>query len=129
VSTLFAVLTRSSIVSILVTVLVWFALFSVGQVYQLFSAIRKFNDPPWRDQIASWVFTGADAVHFVLPRTSDLAALNTQLVAEVMTDNDRRMIGLAVLPDINLPESITVSLIFIGVMLALASWRFSRKDF
>jgi len=130
VSTLFSVLTRSPIVSILTTVFVWFVLFAVGQAYGGLVFVRK--EPALqkvKEDIPSWVFTTADVVHFILPRTSDLSVLNAHLVGSVLTDNESREKGFYALPDVSWPESITVSLAFIAVMLGLACWRFSAKDY
>jgi ABC-type transport system involved in multi-copper enzyme maturation permease subunit len=130
VSTLIGVLTRTPIVAILGTVAFWFVLWLVGQFYSGLSMVRK--DPAlaeMKDNIPQWVFSGVDTLHFVLPRTSDLNVLNVHLVGSVLTDNERRTGGFLALPDVSWAESITVSLVFIGVMLGLACWRFSRKDF
>jgi ABC-type transport system involved in multi-copper enzyme maturation permease subunit len=130
VSTLFGVLTRSAIVAILATCVFWFAMFLVGQIYTTFEMFRK--EPAMKeikDSIPNWAFTLVDVVHFVLPRTSDLNTINVHLVGTVLTDFERRDKGFAVLPDIPWTESIVVSLAFIAVMLGLACWRFSTKDY
>jgi ABC-type transport system involved in multi-copper enzyme maturation permease subunit len=130
VSALIGVLTRTPIVSILVTCIFWFAMWLVGQIYTVLTMIRK--EPAMaemRDGVPQWVFNVVDVLHFVLPRTSDLNVLNVHLVGSVLTDHERRLGGFIALPDVSWAESITVSLCFIGVMLGLACWRFSRKDF
>jgi ABC-type transport system involved in multi-copper enzyme maturation permease subunit len=130
VSALIGVLTRTPIVAILVTCIVWFGLWLVGQIYSALTMIRK--EPALaevKDGVPTWLFTTTDVLHFVLPRTSDLNVLNVHLVGSVLTDNERRLGGFLALPDVSWTESITVSLVFISVMLGLACWRFSRKDF
>jgi ABC-type transport system involved in multi-copper enzyme maturation permease subunit len=130
VSTLFAVLTRSPIVAILVTCVFWFGMFLVGQIYTTFELFRK--EPAMKEikeNIPDWAFTLVDVVHFVLPRTSDLNNLNAHLVGMVLTDNERRDKGLAMLPETPWTESVIVSLAFVAVMLGLACWRFSTKDY
>jgi ABC-type transport system involved in multi-copper enzyme maturation permease subunit len=130
VSTLFAVLTRTAIVSILVTCIVWFLLFVVGQAYGFFNLVRKDEGlREFKEQVPDWVYGLVDGLHFVLPRTSDLSVLNAHLVGSVLTDHERRKQGFFVLPDVNWTESVGVSLAFIAVMLGLACWRFSRKDY
>jgi ABC-type transport system involved in multi-copper enzyme maturation permease subunit len=130
VSALIGVLTRTPIVAILGTIAFWFVLFLVGQFYSTLTLFRK--DPGFaeiKDNIPQWACSIVDALHFVLPRTSDLNVLNVHLVGSVLTDNERRAGGFLALPDVSWTESITVSLVFIGVTLGLACWRFSRKDF
>ena len=130
VSTLIGVLTRSPIVSILVTLVVWFGLWMAGAFHQTLVAFDK--DPAFksfRDEIPNWIYSTVDTVHFVLPRTSDLDVLNMHLVGTVLTDQQRREKGFYSLPDVNWPESVIVSLVFIAIMLGLACWRFSRKDY
>src|SRR5206468_8438975 len=69
VSTLAAVVTRSAIVAILVTVGFWFTMYLVGLVYTGLDMMKK--EAEMQRQIPEWVFTTADVAHAVLPRTSD----------------------------------------------------------
>src|SRR5262249_22639829 len=130
ISTLLGVVTRSPIVAILVTLFLWFGLFLVGQIYSFLTLVNK--EPAMKslkDDIPGWVFTAGEVVHFVLPRTSDLNVLNAHMVGTVLTDYERREKGFFILPDVSWAESIGVSLAFIAVMLGLACWRFSVKDY
>jgi ABC-type transport system involved in multi-copper enzyme maturation permease subunit len=131
VSTLFAVLTRSPIVSIIVTCIFWFLLWLAGIGYQFLSAAEKdtalkaeFTENGW-----GGAFVISDIIHAVLPRTADLSVLAAKLVAQCLTAGESKAMRLDLLPDVNWVESVVVSLLFISVMLGLASWRFSRKDF
>jgi ABC-type transport system involved in multi-copper enzyme maturation permease subunit len=131
ISTLFGVLTRSPIVAILATCVIWFFLFLVSIGYQGVTVLKKddtisreMQDGGW-----GWVFTTADIVHFVLPRTGDLNVLSAKMLAQVLTEGERKAKRVDLLPDVTWGESLTVSLGFIGVMLGLACWRFSRKDY
>ncbi|HYV35682.1 MAG TPA: ABC transporter permease [Gemmataceae bacterium] len=131
ISTLFGVLTRSPIVAILATCMIWFVLFLLGLAYQGVSALKKeemvvkeMEENGW-----GWVFTTSDVVHFVLPRTSDLDVLSAKMLAQVLTEGERKSARLDLLPDVTWGESLGASFVFIAIMLGLATWRFSRKDY
>ena len=134
VSTLFGVLTQSPVAAILLTCGVWLFLFLVGFGYQFFERARvkeerlaakekREPEPEW------WFPKTVQAVHFVLPRTSDLGVLNGRLLSrELITAN--QLTGRELdQTNINWSESLTVSGIFIAVMLGLACWRFSATDY
>ena len=128
VSTLFGVLTRSAIVSILITCFVWFALWLVGTSYTTLAMFR--SDPHIGQEIPGWANTTVDTIHDVLPRTKDLDLLTTKLLShEVLTESEIRRQKLDRLPDVTWGESLSVSGAFIAVMLGLASWRFVSKDY
>jgi ABC-type transport system involved in multi-copper enzyme maturation permease subunit len=131
ISTLFGVLTRSPIVAILATCFIWFMLFIVNTAYQTTAALsrepsikKEIDDSGW-----GWIFPTADGVHFVLPRTGDLDVLSAKMLSQVLTEGERKAKHVDMLPNITWGESLGVSFAFIAVMLGLASWRFSRKDF
>jgi ABC-type transport system involved in multi-copper enzyme maturation permease subunit len=128
VSTLFGVLTRSAVVAILVTCFVWFALWIVGQAYVGLGMMKK--EPAVRAELPEWVFTTVDTVHYVLPRTGDLKLLTTRLLSEqVLTEGEIRQARLGRAPVISWGESLTVSGVFITLMLGLACLRFATKDY
>jgi ABC-type transport system involved in multi-copper enzyme maturation permease subunit len=134
VSTLFGVLTQSPVAAILLTCGVWFFLFLVGLGYQLFEqarvreerrAARQHREP----EPEKWFPKTVQAVHFVLPRTSDLGVLNGRLLSrELITANQLSGRELDQ-TRIDWGESLTVSAVFIAVILGLACWRFSAKDY
>jgi ABC-type transport system involved in multi-copper enzyme maturation permease subunit len=125
VSTLMAVLTRSAIASLLVTLafngLLWVVTYAYNQ-------IDSARNGPMKEFIPGWVITTADIVHGVLPRTGDMDTITTKLIAEVMTENDRKKWESNTLtyPSV---ASVAVSLLWIAGCLGLACWRFSRKDY
>src|SRR5262245_13072106 len=91
VSTLFGVMTRSTVASILITVGVWFFLFVVGFVHELFVSnilIEEARNVPaenrkWSNNAVGKVFAG---IHRVLPRTGELKTLsNVMLQSDFMT--------------------------------------------
>jgi ABC-type transport system involved in multi-copper enzyme maturation permease subunit len=169
-STLFAVLTRSPIVAILLTCGVWFVLYIVGVLFLFSEALRQEAErnpaaggtptaapapdepapdnavdgaeagkaapkggarrqgpPPFRWD--NWFFTSVRAMHAVLPRTKDLDSLMSQLlIRDLLTANQ---VKARKLDDtrISWGESLTVSGVFIGLMLGLSCLRFALKDF
>jgi ABC-type transport system involved in multi-copper enzyme maturation permease subunit len=155
VSTLFGVWTRSPIVAILMTCVVWFVLWLVSFLQTALDNLRRQEArekevaqqqelPPQGDpgpeepeeqpsprlQVPQWVYSTVAAVHYVLPRTKDLDRLTTQLLSrQLLTADERRQEDLDRFTGISWGESLSVSGIFIAVMLSLACWRFATKDY
>jgi ABC-type transport system involved in multi-copper enzyme maturation permease subunit len=131
VSTLFAVLTRSTIVAILMTCGAWFAFFLVGTLYILFDqrahqeeAMRLPPEQRWSQNTFGSVVR---AVHFIFPRTSDLNQLGQQLVlSDFLTGKAAAELSQT---SITWGESLTVSGVFIALMLGIACWWFTTKDY
>jgi ABC-type transport system involved in multi-copper enzyme maturation permease subunit len=129
-SVLLGVLTGSPVVSILLTVVAWFALWLVGTVYTGLEGLRKNEGAQQASGVPGWVFTTVDVLHFVLPRTKDVDILSTKVISRgVLTEAEIKHRGLDKLPDLNWAESLSVSGAFMAVMLGLASWRFAVKDY
>jgi ABC-type transport system involved in multi-copper enzyme maturation permease subunit len=168
-STLFAVLSRSPIVAILLTCAVWFLLFIVGTVHAVFEVFReadrvsvprtravlysgvvtlpanldgagpllaaatlspRVTDSLMEVRFYDWTFARIVAgLHYVLPRTSDLGALNSQLSFREMVFPIALNPGGKRAESISWGESLTVSGAFIVVMLGLSCWRFATKDY
>src|SRR5205807_410117 len=125
VSVLTGVLTRSPIVSILVTCAWWFLLYLVGNGYLFVNLMREADFMP------AWVVTTADAVHFVLPHYKDLDMLSGEVIAQDLLPADSpdlKNLEL-VTASIRWPVSLSVTVAFIVLIMALASWRFSVKDY
>jgi ABC-type transport system involved in multi-copper enzyme maturation permease subunit len=155
VSTLFGVWTHSPIVAILMTCVVWFVLWLVGFLQTQLDNLRRQEaqekevaqqhepmpkeGPPQEEaeerrgprwQIPQWVYATVNAVHYVLPRTKDLDRLTTKLLSQqLLTEDERRQENLDHITGISWGESLTVSGVFIAVMLGLACWRFATKDY
>jgi len=133
VSTFFAVTTRSPVVAIIMTIGVWFGLYIVGQAFTFFEVMRveeeRFNVPAESRMTDGWWVTTVNAVHFVLPRPKDLDRLTSRVLArELLTGNqvsaqdiDKTRIDWA--------ESLTVSFVFIALMLGLSCLWFSTRDY
>jgi ABC-type transport system involved in multi-copper enzyme maturation permease subunit len=127
VSTLTAILTRSAVVSILVTCLFAGFLYIVGQLYTVYDVMN--NTPGVKDDIPGWLHTTADIVHGVLPRTKDMDRITSKLIEAVMTDADQRrnLVNLVTYPSWG--AAFGVSAAWIAALLGLAGWRFSTRDF
>lgn len=133
VSTLFAVLTQSPIVAILLTCLVWFVLFIAGVLFQLVEGEGNRRPGGQTQSVGidpdGWFAKSVRAVHFALPRTKDLDHLNSVLLMrDLVTDNQisQQKINPT---SIQWGESLGVSAGFVALMLGLACWRFARKDY
>ncbi|HBI46802.1 MAG TPA: hypothetical protein DDY78_28705 [Planctomycetales bacterium] len=131
VSVLASVMTRSPIVAIMVTIFVWVMLWGTGAAYTVFTALRKMPEAKAQaDGLPQWLYTTVDTLHFVLPRTTDLDVLLTQTISKgLLTEAEYKSHGIDKLPDIPWTESLSVSGIFIAVMLGLACWWFAVKDY
>src|SRR5579884_1609280 len=85
-STVCAVLTRGPIVAILLTSVLWLVIFAVGGLYQQVEMQRKFGNP--EDSWPSWLVSGIDTAHYVLPRIRDLDMLNEKLVLDSLRSEE-----------------------------------------
>jgi ABC-type transport system involved in multi-copper enzyme maturation permease subunit len=133
VSTLFGVLTRSAIVAILMTCGAWFLFFIVGTIFQVFEVQRQIeedDDLPQEERWSQNAFGSVvRAVHFVTPRTSDLNQLmNRLLLSDFLTGSLTEQVS-SIRLSINWGESLTVSGVFIALMLGLSCWWFATKDY
>ncbi|MBY0227790.1 MAG: ABC transporter permease [Gemmataceae bacterium] len=157
VSVLFAVLTRSAIVSIMMSCLVWVLLFALGvtvafldlMAYQArmqrtqgkVSLLGGFDgDPVPKGRRGPPPLVSADyeegtfgsvvrAIHFVLPRTNDLNSWVGERMQRDLQAMPRVFRQAIRTEPVRLGESLLVSSCFIAAMLGLACWRFSTKDY
>lgn len=134
VSTFFAILTQSPIVSIMVTVVVWLLLFLVGTLNGFADSRRQMEEKkemPAEERLSDrWWMKAIRGVHYVLPRTNDLDVLTTRLLSrQVLSEAEIEHRKLNKLPDITWGESLTVSGVFVTLLLALSCWRFAVRDY
>ncbi|MHB1422480.1 MAG: ABC transporter permease [Gemmataceae bacterium] len=148
VSTLFAVLTRSSIVSILMTCLTWFVCsLLIGYGYQIVDGTRKMRDlaniqaeasgmeipeeQSLEKPLPDWAYTTADIIHFAAPHLKDLDVLTKKLILEDTqpANNPQRKAADKLYADFRWTETLTVTSLYIVVLLALSSWRFATRDY
>jgi hypothetical protein len=139
------VLTRSAVLAIFAALLTWFALYVLGLVHTWVNTdlmtgrvaeVKEGEEAPTGRTLgeSNPTLQGVAAVvnilHAVLPRTSDLGQLSSELVSrDLLSENEKRDYGLTRSPPVNLAASLGVSLAFIAVMLGLACWRFATRDY
>jgi ABC-type transport system involved in multi-copper enzyme maturation permease subunit len=123
VSTAVAVFTRSAIAAILVSLAFMLGLYILGQVKTIF----EVNKITGSFDMPEWLYTLVDTLNNILPRYKDMDKLTSRLIVEsTLPYGDARLQGLIESPSWG--ASISVSLIFIVLMLSLASWRLVKRD-
>ncbi|HKI30615.1 MAG TPA: ABC transporter permease [Gemmataceae bacterium] len=136
VSALAAVFTRSPIVAILASVALWVLLFAVGWTHWWFIEKGREQKPPSETQ--HWAYVGYDAVHTVLPHYKDVDWLTTRLIVEELVSKiqadpaDREKTNKQLDKDYGAYHwrtSLLVSGLFIVVVVGLACWRFTVRDY
>lgn len=123
-SVLVGVLTQSSLASILVTLGFWILMAGVNMLFVL------AHDNRVQIEFPQAFVTVLDAVHFILPRLSDMAALNQRALLEangMLATLSEEMRGAT--SRFSWTETLATSFGFIAVMLTLACWRFTRRDY
>jgi ABC-type transport system involved in multi-copper enzyme maturation permease subunit len=144
VSTLFAVLTRSPIVAILMASLTWLILFAVGLGYRFVDATRLMVNPeiaqelgmdaeeaPKQKPLPNWAYVTADTVHFILPRLKDLDMLTSRLIIHDLlpAESQDRKIADKFYASFKWSESLVITSLYIVAFVGLACWRFAVRDY
>jgi ABC-type transport system involved in multi-copper enzyme maturation permease subunit len=122
VSTLFGVLTRSPVISVLMSIVVWFISFCVHGIKEVLQDIGVEN------QTAT---TLLNIGYFILPKTSEIKQVNSYLLFRATFPEEiLNAVGInAQFQTLSFEYIILTSLGFTGVMLALSCFIFSRKDY
>lgn len=125
VSCLVAVLTRSAFAAILATFFTWAVLLFIGMTYLFMQATQDLVPLP------DWTNDTITRVHSLTPRYKDMDALTEYLLARDLlpSSNPRRQAMEKAYGDIRWGESVAVSSVFILLVLGLACWRFSARDY
>jgi ABC-type transport system involved in multi-copper enzyme maturation permease subunit len=123
-SVLVGVLTQSPLTAILVTLGFWVLMSVVNLAYTLVHSNQLTVEIPQA------VVAVVDAIHFILPRLSDLSALNQEALLRAngllgTLDQQRQQMTV----EFSWTETLATSFGFIVVMLTLACWRFTRRDY
>lgn len=149
VSTFFAVLTRSTIASILMACLAWVLLFIVGTAYKIIDDTRHIRDEVALAEsrtgdnedtgnkeipeklLPDTVYVIADAIHFVLPRMKDLDVLITRAIRLDLlgADSPETKIAEKRYESFSIFWAVTVTGVWIAGVLGLSCWIFSIKDY
>src|SRR5262249_38209342 len=145
--------TRSTIVCILLALLTWVVLFTLGWAHYGLVESRR-DDPEYNEY---WAFIAFDAVNTASPRYKELDWLTSKLIkTELANVSSRDAASSGELPAeeqelrkrfaedrykeqmkaiekdygrYSWASSLTVTSLFIAVMLGFACWRFSVKDY
>ncbi len=126
ISVLVGVLTRSPIVAMLATIGSMFFFWIAGTAKRWADSRRNEDNVGTTPE---WLFMLIDAINTIMPRYKDLDTITSKLIADgTLTTAETRMVGLASLEYPSMIATFGVSLAFIVVMLALACWRFKRRD-
>jgi ABC-type transport system involved in multi-copper enzyme maturation permease subunit len=156
VSALAGVLTRSAIISILAAMATWAFLVIIGWTHWIFIENGRADKPP--SEREHWAYVGYDLVHTVLPRYKDLDWLTSKMIQEELikpvsspppdTTNPSAQQAYETRKKVtdevyqkqlkkldkeygahHWVSSLTVSGLFIALMLGLACWRFATRDY
>jgi ABC-type transport system involved in multi-copper enzyme maturation permease subunit len=128
VSLLLGVLSRNTIVAIMGTIAFWFVMWAAGRVHEAVDQLRR--EPSIKDRIPTWVYRTADTANAILPRTKDLDKLTSKLIVQdTLAEGDKRRMRLDSLTWPSWTEVLAVSGVYISLMLGLASWRFTTRDY
>ncbi len=124
VSTLVAVLTRSAIAAIMLSIAFIVVMWIIGQVKSWFDRTKLSGD----QDLPEWSYTLVDTTNNVLPRYKDLDKLTMKVIVDAnLPEGLSRLLGVLVeFPSFG--GAVGVSLAFIVLMLALASWRLVKRD-
>jgi ABC-type transport system involved in multi-copper enzyme maturation permease subunit len=127
---LVGVWSRSALAAILITLGFWFVLFLV-QLFYGWTVAADAIKPEWVKNFPSALTAIIDWIHYLLPKPGQLSELNQMLLSEANQASEFTALQRASTTEahINWTETITTSVAFIFVMLGLASWRFSKKDY
>ncbi len=81
--------------------------------------------------IPEWAYNSTDMARRVLPRYKDFDTINAELIAEDLlpTDSPDRKVIQSRFDEIHWTESLAVTVGYIALMLGVACWRFSVKDY
>jgi ABC-type transport system involved in multi-copper enzyme maturation permease subunit len=132
-STLFSVLTRSPIATILLTCAVWFLIWVTGFVYSIVDVFHRQeelkNGPVAASQAEGAFAKTVRVVHFVMPRAKDLDHLMSRLlVTDLLTANQIKSQKMDSTP-ISWGESVTVSCVYITALLCMSCFWFATRDY
>ena len=133
VSALIAVMTRSSITCILLTIAAWFVFFLVGWGHgrlKLESAKEKVANVPQEQRMGDGAFAKVvKVIHNVMPRTEDLNRLNTMIVYCGYVTGDLGDLKSFNDADTVWWESLLVCGVWIALFLGVSCLWFSIKDY
>jgi len=126
-STLAAVLTRSAIVSILICVAAWGMLWLLGWAYWWADCV-----PGKAAASESTTATVVNVIHTAAPHYLDFDWLSDMVIQEnilKLSEGERLKMQAQGYGMLNWSESITVTSLYIVLLLGLSCWRFATRDY
>ena len=128
VSTLMAVLTRSAIAAILITLMFAFCLYLVGQFKSIADLKRNTGAPIMGETWPDWLYAFADSLNDYLPRYKDLDKLTSKVIDEGTLTPIEQRVKAGILEYPSWSGALGLSLAYIAGILALSVWRFKTRD-
>ena len=136
-STFAAVTTRSAVVAILLSILAWFGLFVIGWGYRILDADRpervakREGGVRHESMLPAWAYTTGDVIHFMTPHYKDLDVLATKLILTDFYASDAKELKSVneMIGSINWTETISVTTLYIFVLVGLSCFLFAMKDY
>lgn len=122
VAVLAGVATRSSGVSILIALVVWFVSSTVVSARHAIRGPLAAHVPPWVDSVV-------EGAYAVLPKVKDLDYVSMFALSQSHMSEGARARHFGVLPDIDWAFSIGTTAAFTAAVLAAAVWLFRRRDY
>jgi hypothetical protein len=136
ISALVAVVTRSTVAAVLLTMLAWMAFTGVQTVDDLFTVMF----PEWQEN--KLVYEVIHTARWIVPKTQDITyhakkwsrAANASVFLSAENDEDREMMAKATKVEqarmaMNPLAIIGSSLLFEAFVVLLAMWKFARRDY
>ena len=142
---LFAVMTRSGMTALLLTMVAWFVMWIPQTTYGLLVSLPATSGGEVQID-EKWV-RASSAVRWIVPKTQDIPVIAGNLIgaataSEVILDADapgmpegqsaQLQASIEVekqLSDVSIVKSIGSSLLFEALIVLLAMWKFTRRDF
>jgi ABC-type transport system involved in multi-copper enzyme maturation permease subunit len=125
VSVFFGILTKSPVVCILMSLLMWFISFIV---YTMKTLINSFDLK--EQEFYTSLKNVIDVVHFILPKTSEIKTVNNYILTKVAQIPPEMMEqGFQTVTGSDIIKIVLTSLGFMVVVMFLSCWIFSKKDY
>jgi ABC-type transport system involved in multi-copper enzyme maturation permease subunit len=119
ISTFVGVLWRNQLVSIMVTLFLWFGSWGLYRIY--FST-------GWRELLPSWAYSTIGGLHLVSPRVSEVGNAARRIMYDGIGLSPESMQLTSIHPTSSLLEISLATIGFIAVVHALSCWIFVRRD-
>ncbi|MBI2899485.1 MAG: ABC transporter permease [Planctomycetes bacterium] len=127
ISVLFAVLWRSWLGSILMTTIAWIGFWGINYIH------AEIHDPSKIGQVSEKWVSVIDLLYYIFPKTRYLDKLNSQMLLKSLFADELKKAGEGAIPafppGVNWEVAIISGALFAAAMIALACWRFAKRDY